>query len=1102
MLKPLKDLLTYLQRNANSSNIFGLTAAAITTATTMGPNENPRLEETMIASSEDLGLEDTDPLHDPLALDDCPVADANVSGTSIGSEDDEGIASGKIILVDVTTLKPKEAQDELETDDDDDEPMEKQNVSFVVEDGEQPAEKVVHLSNGSCGPVESVSSIQDDVVTVVVDEDEIIEIDSALSIAGNVHDIIPGIVEDGFRLSPSTIEDEEVDGEVLISKTPILNGHYPAHADTLDGETVEQTERNAVEATVEQIQGANGEEEEEASDGSDSGLGLEPSRSVAAGSSASSSNSSSSSPLQRPPIKSSLKRRSEPIEITADGGAVAQQEKEDGVSSQKRPKKGITFDGVTVYYFPRIQGFGCVPSQGGCTLGMEYQHVHSRRLTLSEHSAEQRKVHRQQLQELNPRSSSSDDDSSSEEEPIDSCSEAESESYGFLQPVSTRQRRALLKAAGVRKIDPTEKDDCREIRTSREVCGCTCRGFCHPDRCACSIAGIKCQVDRPNFPCGCTHEGCANTAGRVEFNPGRVRTHYMHTIMRLSMEDTGSGGKGTFGSGSGGSVPDGTVVRPGTSAGAIGGVVSSDKAWSNSSVRLPPGMVVYPDSATTAPPDRAVEEELDVMLDPVKGILYHFHSQSNLQPHDLPPQHQPIGQQQQQESLSHVSQQGVPYHHHHHHHPHQQTHHAPLSRHSGEGPSHQNYSPSNISHLLGSASATESLDLQYAFRDYYPAGDGGGGSAVDPACSSSVPMLYRGNYDSYDEGETPLEHYRELPLHVPDPASIIAARQHMLTTGHDRHMERTSFVPGLSQQTAVDQTELHRIVPPPQVPQAELVTPMEPLFPSAPPPPSAIDIEVEEPDENCDPDVTVISDSSIFTIDLDTSGGEVSIEECEQSDFIDLTAPQADNTERLEAINDLLKSSRRSVSIVRRSIVAEEDDELRDFQHPPVEPSPPSQQQLQKNLTRMENEEVEVVEKVDDDDDDEDDENNDVRVSSAHTVSRNDCQDELRNGGGDGTLRNGHAKEEELAPLPPSSPQQQQQQQQNKRMRYSTIENMPASCSLILTNGSDIVSSTSSSVLLPDVASMSSSRDVTALETSENLCEIIKNSIVETAVTH
>uniref|UniRef100_A0A182SKM1 Uncharacterized protein n=1 Tax=Anopheles maculatus TaxID=74869 RepID=A0A182SKM1_9DIPT len=144
MLKPLKDLLTYLQRNANSSNIFGLTSP--TTTTTMGPNENPRIDETMIESDE-LVLVDGDPLNDPLALDDYSGTELNVSNASLGSEDDDGLSSGKIILVDVTTLKPQEEhQDEIETDDDEEELAPKENQTADLENDDEPS---ADLSNGS-----------------------------------------------------------------------------------------------------------------------------------------------------------------------------------------------------------------------------------------------------------------------------------------------------------------------------------------------------------------------------------------------------------------------------------------------------------------------------------------------------------------------------------------------------------------------------------------------------------------------------------------------------------------------------------------------------------------------------------------------------------------------------------------------------------------------------------------------------------------------------------------------------------------------------------------------------------------------------------------
>ncbi|XP_044742878.1 uncharacterized protein LOC123305272 isoform X2 [Chrysoperla carnea] len=253
--------------------------------------------------------------------------------------------------------------------------------------------------------------------------------------------------------------------------------------------------------------------------------------------------------------KSNLKRK------------LSQDENDDGIGEPKAKKKrGITFDSVTVYYFPRAQGFTCVPSQGGSTLGMGAQHSHVQKFSLSEHALEQRRLHRQLLQQLRSERqhaaaansptvppiasptnttpittagpTSSSDDSDSDEEPSSDASESEMDldSYYFLQPVPTRQRRALLRAAGVRKIDAYEKDECRDIRSSREFCGCGCKGYCDPDTCSCSQAGIKCQVDRLNFPCGCTRDNCANSSGRIEFNPVRVRTHFIHTLMRLELE--------------------------------------------------------------------------------------------------------------------------------------------------------------------------------------------------------------------------------------------------------------------------------------------------------------------------------------------------------------------------------------------------------------------------------------------------------------------------------------------------------------------------------------------------------------------------------------
>ncbi|XP_042863666.1 uncharacterized protein LOC122247994 isoform X2 [Penaeus japonicus] len=178
--------------------------------------------------------------------------------------------------------------------------------------------------------------------------------------------------------------------------------------------------------------------------------------------------------------------------------------------SPPKCKRGIQFEGVTVFYFPRSQGFTCVPSQGGSTLGMSRRHSHIRQFTLAEHAVEQRRAHREYLLRLRQQRSA--------------------------RPLPIRQRRALLRQAGIRHIEGVEKEECKDIRVSRELCGCQCKVYCDPDTCQCAQAGIKCQVDRHNFPCGCSREGCGNSYGRIEFNPIRVRTHFIHTLMRLEIE--------------------------------------------------------------------------------------------------------------------------------------------------------------------------------------------------------------------------------------------------------------------------------------------------------------------------------------------------------------------------------------------------------------------------------------------------------------------------------------------------------------------------------------------------------------------------------------
>ncbi|XP_077124795.1 cysteine/serine-rich nuclear protein 1 [Ranitomeya variabilis] len=226
------------------------------------------------------------------------------------------------------------------------------------------------------------------------------------------------------------------------------------------------------------------------------------------------------------------------------------------LKTAKRAKKNqVHFDRVIVFYFQRCQGFTSVPSRGGCTLGMRQKHSYSQQFTLEEFSREQLIRRREKLMEclkekkllalknMFTKNGTIESEKANNLSIDDICDEdidmtnAEIED-GFNPLVySAKKRRALLKRKGVKKIDKSEKRELNEIRKSREQCGCDCQDFCEPETCSCTLAGIKCQRDHSTFPCGCTKDGCGNRNGRVEFNSSRVQTHFIHTVMKLELEE-------------------------------------------------------------------------------------------------------------------------------------------------------------------------------------------------------------------------------------------------------------------------------------------------------------------------------------------------------------------------------------------------------------------------------------------------------------------------------------------------------------------------------------------------------------------------------------
>ncbi|XP_037514086.2 cysteine/serine-rich nuclear protein 1 [Rhipicephalus sanguineus] len=103
-------------------------------------------------------------------------------------------------------------------------------------------------------------------------------------------------------------------------------------------------------------------------------------------------------------------------------------------------------------------------------------------------------------------------------------------------PLPWRRRRQLLLDSGVRRIDSSETKECRDIRASRERCGCECPGQCLREACSCSLNGIPCQVEKVPFPCACCEEACENPCGRRQYSPDIAHEHYRRTIARLEAE--------------------------------------------------------------------------------------------------------------------------------------------------------------------------------------------------------------------------------------------------------------------------------------------------------------------------------------------------------------------------------------------------------------------------------------------------------------------------------------------------------------------------------------------------------------------------------------
>ena len=122
---------------------------------------------------------------------------------------------------------------------------------------------------------------------------------------------------------------------------------------------------------------------------------------------------------------------------------------------------------------------------------MEDSHDTIEVLTVDEHATER---WRESKEVGNSNGESSDQHviKTSETNPTDH--EDDDDFTSILLPVDSKERRVLLRRSGVAEIDTKEKEECRELRVSRQTCGCDCQLYCLPDTCPCAKYNIKCQV--------------------------------------------------------------------------------------------------------------------------------------------------------------------------------------------------------------------------------------------------------------------------------------------------------------------------------------------------------------------------------------------------------------------------------------------------------------------------------------------------------------------------------------------------------------------------------------------------------------------------------
>lgn len=239
-------------------------------------------------------------------------------------------------------------------------------------------------------------------------------------------------------------------------------------------------------------------------------------------------------------------------------------------------KKSVKFDKVNVFMFERCLGYSSMPvsdenddgENPPYTLGMKFNHECVETFSsLDQYLKYKRKCDLDKLENyLNSKSQPSSTDLSVNVNELQVKMEKlksvlENKKYyeenvdlelnidpDILCPIlNTTERKEKLFECGVDLADLDAQStadgskgsaDENEIKNSRRVCGCQCKGICGVDEnCSCFANGINCQLDRIKFPCSCSVKRCHNPFGLKRFDFKSVMQHTKSILGQQNADD-------------------------------------------------------------------------------------------------------------------------------------------------------------------------------------------------------------------------------------------------------------------------------------------------------------------------------------------------------------------------------------------------------------------------------------------------------------------------------------------------------------------------------------------------------------------------------------